>query len=237
MIKKHIPNFITCLNLLCGCMGITAAFSGNNELAAIFIGFAALFDFLDGMAARLLHVKSDIGKDLDSLADVISFGLLPATIVFQLMKASTNLPGNTNSLNNPYLYIAFLVPVFSALRLAKFNHDTRQTDSFIGLPTPASALFLGSFPLIISQIKGTGHLQFLLPWMENYYLLAMATIIISGLLVSEIPLFSLKVKNLAWKDNRAQYILLLFSLGSLLLIGYAALPLTILIYILLSLVI
>jgi CDP-diacylglycerol---serine O-phosphatidyltransferase len=236
MIKKHIPNFITCLNLLCGCIGISAAFNGNLEAAAALIGLAAVFDFLDGMAARLLHVNSEIGKELDSLADVISFGLLPGVIIYQFMKTSINLPGNTGDLLNPFPYLAFLIPIFSALRLAKFNIDSRQTNSFIGLPTPASAIVFGSFPLIHYQTITSNHLAFISSWLGNYYFLAIATIVISGLLVSEIPLFSLKFKNLKWKDNKAQYLLLIFSLITILTLGFVALPLIIFVYIILSIV-
>jgi CDP-diacylglycerol---serine O-phosphatidyltransferase len=236
MIKKHIPNSITCLNLFSGCLGITFAFNGQLEVAALFIAIAAFFDFFDGMAARLLNVKSAIGKDLDSLADVVSFGVLPSVIVFQLMKASTNFPWNEVSLYNPFPYLAFLIAVFSALRLAKFNNDLRQTDSFIGLPTPASAIFLGSIPLIIRQTQSSNHLEFLNGILGNYYILLTVTLIISWLLIAEIPLFSLKFKNLQWKNNKAQYLLLAFSVLAILLFSFAAVPVIIVAYILLSLV-
>jgi CDP-diacylglycerol---serine O-phosphatidyltransferase len=236
MIKKHIPNFITSLNLLCGCLGISAAFNGNLEAASALIGLAALFDFLDGMSARLLYVHSDIGKELDSLADVISFGLLPGVIIYQFMRTSYNLPGNLKDLLNPFPYLAFIIPIFSALRLAKFNIDTRQTTSFIGLPTPAAAIVFGSFPLIHYQVASSNHMAFISNWICNYYVLAIITIVISGLLVSEIPLFSLKFKNLIWRDNKAQYLLLLISLFAILTLGFVALPLIIVIYLILSIV-
>ena len=234
-IKKHIPNFITSLNLLSGCLGISIAFGGNLRIAAYFMALAALFDFLDGMSARLLHVKSEIGKQLDSLADVISFGLLPGVIVFELMKASFNLPGNSSDPLNLFPYLAFLIPVFSALRLAKFNIDERQTESFLGVPTPATAIFFASFPLILNQVAGSEKLGFVTSLLGNYYILLALTLIFSGLLVSEIPLFSLKFKNLKWSDNKAPFILLLLSAISLGFLGFLALPVIIILYILLSL--
>ncbi len=235
-IKQHIPNFVTSLNLLSGCLGISFAFNGNLELAAWMIALAALFDFMDGMAARLLHVTSEIGKQLDSLADVISFGLLPGVIVLELMRNSNNLPGSGTGSINLFPFLAFLIPVFSALRLAKFNIDTRQTDSFIGVPTPAAAIFFGSFPLILKQIAASGKFEFLAALLGNYYVLAALTIILSGLLVAELPLFSLKFKNMGWKDNKAQFTLLLFALFALIVLGFAAMPFIIIVYIILSLV-
>jgi CDP-diacylglycerol--serine O-phosphatidyltransferase len=234
-ITKHIPNFITSLNLFSGCIGITAAFNGHLEAASCFIALSAVFDFMDGMAARLLHVKSEIGKQLDSLADVISFGLLPGVILFELMKMSANLPGDTNNILNPFPYLAFILPVFSALRLAKFNIDLRQTESFLGVPTPATAIVFGSLPLVLQQAASKDYLQFVAAGIGNYYVLALTTIIFCALLVSEIPLFALKFKNLSWADNKAQFILIAFAVLSIVLLGFAGLPLTIIAYILLSL--
>jgi CDP-diacylglycerol---serine O-phosphatidyltransferase len=236
MIKKHIPNFITCLNLFCGCIGIYLAYHGSLAIAAMLIGLASVFDFFDGMAARILHVKSDIGKELDSLADVISFGLLPGVIVFELMSSSVNLPVfNTGSINL-LPFIAFLVPVFSALRLAKFNIDSRQTESFIGLPTPAAAIFLGSFPLILAYTKNAFILDLANLLFSNYFVLTTIALMICWLLVAELPLFSLKIKNFSWKDNQPQFILLFISFLLILFLQYAALPVIILIYLVLSLI-
>ena len=139
-IYKHIPNTITMLNLVSGCIGISIALTGRLYEASYFIGIAALFDFLDGFTARLLNVRSEIGKQLDSLADVVSFGLLPGMIIFMMMMNSANLPDSGFLNQNPLPFLAFLIPVFSALRLAKFNLDTRQSNSFLGLPTPATAI-------------------------------------------------------------------------------------------------
>ena len=196
MFKKHIPNFITCLNLFSGCVAIYFAFKGNYQTAFIAILIAGLFDFLDGFAARMLKAYSPMGKELDSLADVISFGMAPGAIVFSILYDSGF---------SPWLsFIAFLIPVFSGLRLAEFNIDERQTSSFLGLPTPANAIFWGGLAYAYYDFLST-----------NLIVLIVLTVIFSGLLVAEIPMFALKVKNLAWKENKIQYI---FLAGAILLI-------------------
>ena len=190
MIKKHIPNFITCLNLFSGCIAVYLAFNGNYHTAFIAILVAAVFDFFDGFAARMLKAYSTMGKELDSLADMVSFGLAPGAIIFSLL-------AKTNSYE--FLpFIAFLIPVFSALRLAKFNIDDRQTTSFIGMPTPANAIFWGGLAF--------SYHTFLT---QNIWILLVLTVLFSYLLVAEIPMFALKVKNLAWKDNQIQYLFLI----------------------------
>src|SRR5476651_291942 len=146
-VKKHLPNAITCANLFSGCVGIVFAFSGNPVFAAYCIFLAAIFDFFDGFASRVLQSFSGIGKDLDSLADMVSFGFLPAAIMYQLFLQAPQIEGVSQYLN----FIAFLIPVFSALRLAKFNTDERQTEIFIGLPTPANAILIASLPFILDQ--------------------------------------------------------------------------------------
>ena len=231
--KKHIPNFITTLNLFSGCTGIIIALSYRIDYAAYFIALSAFFDFLDGMAARILHVKSEIGKELDSLADVVSFGVLPGILIYQLMAASPNTPSSL-----PYIsifsLIALIIPVLSAVRLAKFNLDTRQTTSFIGLPVPANALFLGSLPLIKMQAGFSDSLSWLTIFTDNYYVLAVIAIAMSLMLVSEIPLIALKFSNLKFADNIPQYILLAFAVVSFALLTFTAIPLIILGYITLS---
>lgn len=229
--KKHIPNFITVLNLLSGCIAITAAFQGNLIVASWLIGLAAIFDFLDGMAARLLNVKSAIGKELDSLADMVSFGLLPGVIVFQLLN-------NNPALSSNYIpYIAFLIPIFSALRLAKFNTDTRQEEIFYGLPTPANAILIASFPLILDQNLGIlgMDLSYIQEILSNWYFLVSLTVLLSWLLVAEIPLMSLKFKSFGWAENKTRYVLILLSITSLICFQFAGIPLIILLYIILSL--
>lgn len=223
--KKHIPNAITCTHLFSGCAGIVFAFHGKLDFAAYAVFMAAFFDFLDGMAARLLKVHSEIGKQLDSLADMVSFGVLPSVIVFQLFQ----LPDSGS--NNFWTYSAFFIAVFSALRLAKFNVDTRQSNSFIGLPTPASAMLSASFPLILIQQN-----NFFSGLILNKWFLIIYIIINCWLLVAELPLLSLKYKNLAFAENSFRYILLIFGIISLLIFKFAAIPLIILFYIILSIV-
>jgi CDP-diacylglycerol--serine O-phosphatidyltransferase len=232
-LKKHIPNFITTLNLFSGCVGILLALHNRIDYAAYFIAIAALFDFMDGMAARILHVKSEIGKELDSLADVVSFGALPGIIVYQLMVNSPNTPA-AGSYISIFALVAMIIPILSAVRLAKFNLDTRQTTSFIGLPVPANAIFLGSLPLIKIQAGYSDSLSWLTLITNNYYILAVIAVGMSLLLVSEIPLISLKFQNLKFSDNKPQFILVLFALISFILITFTSVPLIILAYILLS---
>ncbi|MCU0449095.1 MAG: CDP-alcohol phosphatidyltransferase family protein [Bernardetiaceae bacterium] len=235
---KHLPNALTCGNLLCGSLGIVLVLNGLPlELAALFIYGAALFDFLDGAAARWLRVASPIGKELDSLADVISFGLLPGTIMYRLMLAS-QAPGNwalTSQLPGlpphfalyPAAWLALLVPVFSALRLAKFNVDTRQSESFIGVPTPANALFISGLIFLFAYPP-------LNTWLQNYWVLATLTVVTSGWLVAELPLLALKFKRMDWAKYKFQYILLALAVILLGIFKFAAFPLIILLYIGLS---
>ena len=235
--KKHIPNFITTLNLFSGCIGIIIALQYRIDYAAYFIAVAAFFDFLDGLVARLLHVKSEIGKELDSLADVVSFGVLPGIIVYQLMANSPNTPAEgLFSYISIFSLVALIIPVLSAVRLAKFNLDTRQTTSFIGLPVPANALFLGSLPLIKMQAGFSDSLSWLTVITDNYYVLAFIAIGMSLLLVSEIPLISLKFRNLKFADNKPQFILVAFTILAFVLFTFTAIPLIILAYIILSLI-
>ena len=208
--KKHIPNTITCCNLFSGCIACVMAFSGKFESAMLFIVLGAVFDFFDGMVARLLGVSSPLGVQMDSLADDITFGLAPATVIFSFMRG---LEYPSSFLADVLPYLAFLIAVFSACRLAKFNIDTRQTTSFIGLPTPANALFWSS--LIVGGEKW-------LLEMDNAWILLVALILLfSYFLVSEIPMFSMKFKNLSWKSNKTRYIFLLGSLPMFVL-GYLA---------------
>jgi CDP-diacylglycerol--serine O-phosphatidyltransferase len=234
-LKKHIPNFITTLNLFSGCVGIIVALQYRIDYAAYFIALAAFFDFLDGMAARILHVKSEIGKELDSLADVVSFGVLPGILVYQLMSASPNSPVG-GSYISIFSLVALIIPILSAVRLAKFNLDTRQTTSFIGLPVPANALFLGSLPLIKMQADYNESFAWLTAITDNYYILAVIAIGMSLLLVSKIPLFSLKFSNLKFSENKPQFILLIFAVASFALVTFSAIPLVILAYIGLSMI-
>lgn len=223
--KKHLPNAVTCLNLLSGCLGIVFAFQGNLEWASYAILIAAVFDFFDGLLARLLKAYSDIGKELDSLADVISFGVLPSVIVYQLFLLSPQISSVSIWLN----FTAFLIAMFSALRLAKFNIDIRQSDHFIGLPTPANALLIASFPMIIADNN-----LFLINYILNPYFLFIFSLGMGILLVVEIPLISLKFKSLDPRENLLRYILIFSSLILLLFFKFAAVPVIIFLYFLIS---
>ena len=191
----NIPNTITCLNLISGCIATYWAFQGDYRMALLFIVIGAVFDFFDGMVARLLHVSSPIGKELDSLADDITFGFAPSAIIFSYLSHLT-------SYISPLIpYLAFIMAAFSALRLAKFNLDERQALGFIGLPTPANALFWGA---LIGGLQGYD-IHF-----EGIELCIIAGVFISSyLLISEIPMFALKFKTWGWKGNEIKYIFLL----------------------------
>jgi CDP-diacylglycerol--serine O-phosphatidyltransferase len=197
---------------------------GNLVKAAFFIGLACVVDYFDGFIARWLKVSSEIGKELDSLADVVSFGVAPAFIFYML--GGTCFTMGYFCINT---YVIMLLPVFSALRLAKFNLDTRQSDSFIGIPTPANALFIGSIPLILE------HDRWNVSWLfENQYFLVIYPLLMSWLMISEIPLLSLKFKNFKWEKNKLRFILILITVLSFIIFGYAGIPFSIVMYVLLS---
>jgi CDP-diacylglycerol--serine O-phosphatidyltransferase len=217
--KKHIPNTITCLNLISGCIATYFAFQSDCELALLFIVIGAVFDFFDGMSARLLHVSSPIGKELDSLADDITFGFAPSAIVFSFLSGL-----HIHILLLPFL--AFVMAAFSALRLAKFNLDERQAMGFIGLPTPANALFWGAL------IVGLGEQLAAMPYVE-WIVLAMV-FVSSYLLVSEIPMFALKFKTWGWKGNEIKYIFLLTCIPLLLCFQVTGIAIIIAWYVILS---
>jgi CDP-diacylglycerol--serine O-phosphatidyltransferase len=202
------------------------------EPAACLIFIAAIFDVLDGLSARLLHVSNPIGKQLDSLADVVSFGLVPGIFMMMLMQKSIPSISHQNDfIGRGISLFPFIITIFSALRLAKFNIDTRQTDSFIGLPTPANTLLIISLPLILA------HDQFNLKSiiLNPYFILSLSALS-SYLLVSNLPLFAIKLKSLSWSSNRYQYTLIIISIILLLTLKFVAIPLIILFYILLSLI-
>ena len=213
--KKHIPNTITCCNLISGCIATVCALSGRAEWALLWIIIGAVFDFFDGMSARLLHVSSPIGKELDSLADDVTFGVAPSAIIFAEL-AVISYPPHMEPLRAILPYAAFIMAAFSALRLAKFNLDERQAMGFIGLPTPANALFWGA--LIVGGGHVIEHTGFA-SWMV--YALLCGMLLSCWLLVSEVPMFALKFKQWGWKGNELRYSFLLSSL--LLLLLFAAL--------------
>lgn len=225
-IVRNIPNTLTSCNLFSGCIAAYMAFHGNYKEALLFIVLGAMFDFFDGMTARLLHVSSPIGKELDSLADDITFGLAPAAIAFFLFK-EVYYPDFLMPVAGIMPYTAFLIAVFSGLRLAKFNIDERQTSSFIGMPTPANALFWASLAV-------GGH-SFLISDNFNAIYLFVLVVVMSLLLVAELPMFSLKFKDLSWGHNKVSYIFLIVSLPLLIIFQLSGIAAVIIWYILLSL--
>lgn len=215
-ITKHIPNTITCCNLVCGCIAINNALSGLYGAAFLFIVLGAVFDFFDGMTARLLGVSSPIGKELDSLADVVTFGVAPSAMIFTFL-STQQYPALLGSISEYMPYLAFVMAGFSALRLAKFNLDERQSTSFIGLPTPANALFWSS--LIVGSEQQLSS--------SVYTVMAVVALVfvMSWLLVAEIPMFALKFKSWTWKGNEVKYIFVITCiplLAFLQMSGFAA---------------
>ncbi len=268
---RHIPNAITCGNLFCGCLAIVFAFQGNLVWTAYLVGIAAVLDFFDGFAARLLGVSGEMGKQLDSLADMVTFGVVPGVVIYQLfamwiLKQHVSnfdlmeaIQGKSPTLPSWYYLlpsIGFLVTIFSCIRLAKFNLDDRQKDSFIGLPTPANTLLICSLPLIldvsaihlpttlsgnplgaiVSSMAGAVNDSPYSNVIINPWFLGGLSILLSYLLVAEIPLFALKFKNFGWTDNKLRYSFLLLALALLIIFQYIGIPISILLYVVLSMI-
>ena len=225
IVTKHIPNTLTSCNLISGCIAIVFALSANYTMALTFIVVGAVFDFFDGMSARLLGVSSPIGKELDSLADVITFGVAPSSMIYTLLLTLSK-SGWNETLAFVIPYVAFVMAAFSALRLAKFNLDERQTTSFIGLPTPANALFWGA--LIVGNENVFDENSYYI------YLLIILVFVSSWLLVAEIPMFALKFKHWGWRDNKVKYVFLISCLPILLIFGISGISVIIAWYICLS---
>ena len=225
IVTKHIPNTLTSCNLISGCIAIVFALSANYTMALTFIVVGAVFDFFDGMSARLLGVSSPIGKELDSLADVVTFGVAPSTMIYTLLLTLSK-SGWNETLVFAIPYVAFVMAAFSALRLAKFNLDERQTTSFIGLPTPANALFWGA--LIVGNENVFDENSYYI------YLLIILVFVSSWLLVAEIPMFALKFKHWGWRDNKVKYVFLISCLPILLIFGISGISVIIAWYICLS---
>ena len=219
--SKHIPNLLTISNLICGCVALYFTFQGELVFTAYLIGLAAIFDFMDGAAARLLNVSNPLGKELDSLADMVSFGLVPGAIVFYLLEESPL---------SQYSFMALIIPIFSAYRLAKFNIDENQNENFIGLPTPANCLVFISIPLITTfNSESTIANLFEIP-----EILLIITILMSLALVSRINMFSLKFKNLKFQDNKFKFLLITISIILLTCLEFSAIPIIILLYLIIS---
>lgn len=223
--KKHVPNALSCLNLFSGCIGIVMAFENNLEFSCYVILLAAVIDFFDGTAARMLKAYSDTGKQLDSLADIVSFGILPSVILYQMFVAA----GNGDPAGDYLHYLAFVIAVFSALRLAKFNIDDRQTEHFMGLATPANALVIASLPIIRSTAEGTFP-----DLLSNTNFLIAFTLLMSFLLVADIPMISFKFKSNRGKENMFRYILLVSAFLLILFFQFYAFPVIFLLYLTLS---
>lgn len=234
-IISNIPNFITILNLLSGCLAILWSFD-DLKISVMFIFAAALFDFADGLAARLLKAYSNLGKELDSLADVVSFGVAPAMIMHHLLrmaiidKDSSFTFETATGMQLIIILAPFLLVAFSAIRLAKFNLDTRQQDSFIGLPTPASGILIASISFILLFSETDLKSNFLL----STPLLIFLVLLLCFLMVSNIPMFSLKFKNLSFNDNKIRYVFLILAVFLVVFLKLWALPALIFAYIMLS---
>jgi CDP-diacylglycerol--serine O-phosphatidyltransferase len=235
-IKKHIPNAITLLNLASGLLAIIAIFKGYYDEAFLFVCLGIFFDFWDGFFARKFKVSGELGLQLDSLADVVTSGVVPGLMIFKLLLDIQEDSTSVYYLTEEYYYmgfvpyLGFIITLASAYRLAKFNIDTRQTDSFIGLPTPANALFIMSIPMI--QFDGTH--EWLVNALFNPFVLLIISLVSAFMLNAEIPLFSLKIKDFSWDKNKLQVFFLAIAATLLLFLGFTALPIIILLYVVLS---
>lgn len=233
-LRKHVPNIITLLNLTAGLVALVYAFDTNLQMAFIWVCIGIFLDFWDGFFARILNAQSKIGLQLDSLADMVTSGVVPGVVMYKMLENIYEL-SETYAPDNFYMnllpYIGFIITIGSCYRLAKFNVDTRQTDSFIGLPTPANALLIISLPVILNHSDGTG---FVFDILSNPYVLVGISLLSAFLLNAEIPLFSLKVKYFNWETNKIQIFFLVLSVLLLFFFQYLGIPLIILSYVILS---
>ena len=227
-LKQHIPNVLTCCNLVSGCFSILFLTENMPIKAAIMVFVAGLFDFLDGFAARLLKAHSPIGADLDSLSDVVSFGVAPGFIMCWLMDRASDLPSLTMLDVDVLPCLAFLLPVFAAIRLAKFNVDDTQTTTFRGIPAPGMAIFIASLPLALSQV---GHLS---DGALGYWACLGITLVFSFMMVCNLKFFSFKMKSAAWKGNEVRWIFLLIAVVGFAIFRWIALPFILMAYVLMS---
>ncbi|AWK02963.1 phosphatidylserine synthase [Flavobacterium crocinum] len=229
-IKKHIPNLITLINLFCGCVAIVYVSQGDFLMAFYMVCLGIFFDFFDGFFARLFKVSSPLGLQLDSLADMVTSGVAPGYVMYSLFLKSANPHDVAGSVFIPFL--GFIVTLGACYRLANFNIDTRQTDSFIGLPTPANALFVLSLPLVIEYSNSLMMFEIL----TNFWVLLVITLCSAYIMNAEIPLFSLKIKKFSFKENALQIVFLTISVLMVILLQYIAIPLIIAFYVLLSVI-
>ena len=249
-IKRAIPNLLTAGNLVGGILAIIFALTGKIELAPYCIFISAIFDFLDGFAARLLKVQNELGKQLDSLADMVTFGVAPGIIMLIILRESfinyhvyDNLYEDTPALAHYIVeygpYFALVIPIFALFRLAKFNLDTRQSSSFIGLPTPAMTVFFAVLPILALDFET--YTKAWKIWTIEYVflnptVLIALIVIMSVLMVSEIPLFALKFKNFKWTGNEVRFIFLTISIVLFATLLFWSIPLIIILYLILSII-
>lgn len=238
-IKKHIPNLLTLGNLLCGTIAIIFAIKGDFVSTAILVAIGIGFDFFDGFAARILKVQGELGKQLDSLADMVTSGVVPGIVMLQLLVNALNIDAagyfgiDMYESTGSYLpYLGLLLTLGACYRLANFNIDTRQSDSFIGIPTPAMTLFVISLPLIAEFSAQS----FFINIIDNQYFLIVITVLLTYLMNAEIPLFALKFKTFGFKENALKYIFLVLSIIMLMLLKFIAIPLIIILYVIISVV-
>ena len=247
---KQIPNLFTLLNLVFGCMAIVSVMqsgivlSSSTEgqlyfdipekiwMASLFIGLSAVVDFLDGFLARALKANSDMGRELDSLADLVSFGVAPSLILYQFLRLSWAMDDGALDLSGVWLWPAFLFPAAAAWRLARFNLDTSKLPYFKGMPVPAAGMFVASLPLLYWNVNQ----DWVTPLLLNKWFLYAVVLILSAMMVSKIPLLAMKFKNYGWADNKARFGLVIFAVLCGVLLQWLAIPLVIIIYVLLSLI-
>lgn len=230
--KKHLPNLLTLGNLFCGTVATIFAVEGDFILVALFVVIGIFFDFLDGFVARILNVTGELGKQLDSLADMVTSGLVPGIVMFNLLANNQNIL-ELNSISSFFPYFGFILTLGACYRLAKFNIDSRQLNSFIGLPTPAMSLFVISLPLIQQSSK----IEFIQNLIANNYILFAVALLLTYLMISELPLFSLKFKEYSVKNNAIKYFFLAVSLLLIVFLQYVSIPLIVLLYVVLSMII
>lgn len=231
-LRKHIPNLFTLGNLLCGTLAVMAAVNKYYEATAFLVVLGIFFDFLDGFLARILKVQGELGKQLDSLADMVTSGVVPGLLMFAFYEDAFNASENASDMMIYFVFASFLLTLSAAYRLAKFNIDDKQSDSFIGLPTPAMSLFVISLPII----HATTEIEFVKELMYNNYFLIGVMLILSVLMNARIPLFSLKFKSFGIQKNLIKYIFLLISAALIVTLHYLSVPLIIMLYVLLSIV-
>jgi len=238
MLKKYIPNLLTLLNLLCGTIAVIFAVNNELEIAAYFVLLGIFFDFFDGFAARIFKVEGELGKQLDSLADVVTSGVVPGIVIYKLLQTKNTIEIFNTEVVSWKTQEIELLPFFgllftlaAAYRLAKFNIDERQTSSFIGLPTPAATLVVLSLPLILNYSS----LEFATALIENKWFLIILTVVLSFLMNAEIPLFSLKFKDYSWKNNKVKFVFLILAIALVIGLQFLAIPIVIIVYVLMSL--